>query len=303
MDGKAGPIFIGGLSHSGKSELRLLLGSHPHLSLTRRTYLWDRFYGRFGDLRSRSHFERCLSAMLRDDGVGSLCPDPARIRREFYQGPATYARLFGLFHAHHAEHVGKRRWGEQLGFVERFAVQIFEAFPSARMIQMIRDPRDRLAVGRSERLRPGSVGWETARWLRSANLAEANRSRYQGRYRVVRYEMLAADPETTVRKLCAFLSEDFDEGVAETLATLSFDKPAAENSRSPRNGRPAALNVVFIDRHARRRLTTLGYAPTATTLSPREQISYAFFHRPLNRATMAASWVLGGCRSPGWIGG
>ena len=54
----AGPIFIGGLSFSGKTTLRLMLSSHPVIVLSRRTYMWQRFYGRYGDLRRPENLER-----------------------------------------------------------------------------------------------------------------------------------------------------------------------------------------------------------------------------------------------------
>src|SRR5206468_10786363 len=115
--------------------------AHPALELTRHTDLWGRCHERSGDLARTDNLDRCLAAMLADERARTLQPDAERIRREFLEGPRSYARLFGLFHQHHAERAGKRRWGERLAFVERYAAPIFEAFPTARMIHMIRDPR------------------------------------------------------------------------------------------------------------------------------------------------------------------
>ena len=61
-----------------------------------------------------------------------LKADPKRIRREFWEGQASYARLFGLIHMQNAESNGKRRWGDELGLIERYADEIFAAFPRAR---------------------------------------------------------------------------------------------------------------------------------------------------------------------------
>jgi hypothetical protein len=76
------PVFIAGLAHSGKTELRRALSRLPHFEMTRRTYLWTRFYGRFGDLDDEANLERCLAALLRDEDVATLEPDVERIRRE-----------------------------------------------------------------------------------------------------------------------------------------------------------------------------------------------------------------------------
>ena len=134
-----GPILLAGVAHSGKTLLRLALSSHPRLAFSRRTYMWTRFYNRYGDLREPRNFERCLAAMLAHKPTRALDPDPNRIRREFRQGEPTYARLFALFHEHYAERLGRSRWGDQLGFVERYADLIFAAYPDARMIHMVRD--------------------------------------------------------------------------------------------------------------------------------------------------------------------
>ncbi len=299
-----GPIFIGGLSHSGKTELRLVLSAHPELSLTRRTYMWDRFFGRFGDLDRDRNLDRCLATMLRDAGVRALEPDEDQLRQEFRQGPATYARLFALVHQHHAERLGKRRWGEQLGFVERFADPIFSAYPTARMIHMIRDPRDRETLAATGR-KPGRVGWETARWLRSAELAERNRRRYGDGYRVVRYETFASRPVQTMRELCAFIDEVFLPGMEEVLATVSFDGPGATDpERRPvrRAVQASTVDVAFVNRYARRQLPAFGYPVTEPALSPREHLAFLLVDQPVNRAAMAA-WHIVGAVDPAWRAG
>ena len=286
MRADRGPIFIGGLSRSGKTQLRIVLQAHPEISMTRRTYMWDRFYQRFGDLGKARNLDRCLSAMLSTEGIRKLQPDPDRIRTEFLGGPPTYARLFALFHEHHAERAGKRRWGDQLGFVERFADPIFTSFPPARMIHMIRDPRVRghPKAGRSRR---GSLGWETARWLRSADLAERNREAFPDRYRVVRYEQLASRPEQTVREICAFLDEEYVDTMATTIEEVTFDSDGGTRSSA---AQASNAERAFVEAHAARELLAFDYPVTAP--SHRENLSFFVDHR-FDRAAMVAWRILG----------
>jgi hypothetical protein len=246
----AGPIFIGGLSGSGKTQLRMALGAHPAISLTRRTRMWDRFYARFGDLRDPANLDRCLAAMLCDPGVQQLAPDERRVRRELAAGPPTYARLFALLHEHHAERAGRRRWGDQLGGIERFADPIFAAFPSARMVHMVRDPRRRSSTGGGRRgARTAKLGWETALWLRSVRLATRNQRRYPDGYLVVRYEALADRPAETVEAICSFIGERLLPPMVEVAHGLRFDTGdtpsspsrvamAASRALGPRPARP-----------------------------------------------------------------
>lgn len=286
------PIFIGGVAHSGKTQLRIVMGAHPDVSLTRRTYAWDRFYGRFGDLADPRNLERCLAAMLADPRIAVLEPDGERIGRALADGSPSYARLFGVVHAQYAERHGKRRWGEQVKFVERFADPIFSAFPSARMIHMVRDPRTPVAR-RPGRRRPGAVGWEVAAWLRSADLADRNVRRYPGRYVVVRYESFAADPGRTIDLVARFVGEDVVPPMQEALSTLSFDD-AGEGGAKRRRWSARTTEAAFVERYAGRAMTSLGYVDPRTTLAPGELLAFHAFGRPLNRLSMAAWRALRG---------
>jgi hypothetical protein len=230
MTGTAGPIFIGGLSKSGKTQLRIVLAAHPDLSFTRRTYLWDRFYGRFGDLTKPANLERCLQMLAADDHVGQLQPDLVRLRAELRDGRITYARVFGLLHRHHAERAGKRRWGDQLGGVERYAEPIFAEFPNASMIHLLREvpaPGTRPPWTRE-------IAMDRVRRWCSARLADRNRRRYRSRYQVVRYETLVNDPVGTISELCGFLGEDFLPSMATALETLRWDPIGGGGAPTPR---------------------------------------------------------------------
>lgn len=206
----AEPIFIGGLDRSGKTLLRLALSLHPRIFITKRTDLWRYFYNRFGDLNQVENFERCLQAILRYKHIRPLHPDAERIRQEFWQGEPSYGRLFALIHQHHAEAIGKPRWGDQSESIEEYAAEIFAAYPQAKLIHLIRDPRDRLAASKAHwRHGHGKVGDSLARWLNSATLAERHLRLYPDRYRVIRYEDLVSRPEPVLANLCEFLGEEY----------------------------------------------------------------------------------------------
>lgn len=288
--GASGPIFIGGLAHSGKTPLRMALSASGAIAFSRRTYMWNRFYMRYGDLSQPQNFRRCLKEMMRYKAIRELCADPTTIETLFAEGQPTYGRLFALFHEQYAQSFGMRRWGDQLGFVERFAAPIFDAYPTARMIHLIRDPRNSCEISQQfARFRPGKVGWYTATWQHSAQLARHNQSHYPGRYLVIKFEKLWADPEETLRELCAFLAEPYQVTMLQQLipslpSTYGGKMTGARVMGAPR--RLSGSQRAFIQQYTRRLLHDFDYPIQTPELTPYEQLRHTLWDWPTNQAAM-----------------
>jgi hypothetical protein len=300
---RKGPIYIGGLDRSGKTTMRAFLASHPNIAIPAvGSNMWTYFYKQFGDLANRSNFERCLLAMLHYKHVHLLEPDVDRIRREFAEGPPTYARLFSLFHVHYAQRLGKPRWGDQTGLIERYADALFAADPRAKFIHMVRDPRDRYEA--SLELWPsgrGRAGGATARWKYSTNLAERNARRYPESYRIVRFEDMVLRPEATIREVCAFLDERFHpqmltmSGASKHRALLSRGSLSRENQEvlstafiGRHRGKISRPELLFIQLHCGRLMTRHGYRPDTVQLRPAEWIRFGLLDWPNQLARMVA---------------
>lgn len=295
-----GPIFVGGPNRSGTSLMYAILASHPNISMSQRTDLWRYFHGQFGDLSQPENFERCLDAMLHYRRLSRLEPDPERIRREFLEGEPTYGRLFALFHGHKAERVGRPRWGDKSLHSELHADQVFEEFPNARFIHIVRDPRDRYAS--ESRKFASNEASATARWLASVWAAKRNVTRYPERYMVVRYEALASRPEETVRRVCHFLGERYEpvmltmRGAPEHLeqgGDSSFEaiEPGEISTRSI--GRfPKVLSkkeIAFIQTVVGRQMADFDYGLYPVALSPVERVSFYAVTLPWGVARMTRS--------------
>jgi hypothetical protein len=279
-----GPIYIGGPSRSGKTLMRWILSSHSRIVVTRRTEMWTRFSGRFGDLRDPQNVERCLDAMLRRRHIAELQPDLARLRRDFRAGPPTYGRLFALVHEQYAERARKPRWGDQTAEVWRYTDQILSEDRRARFLHMIRDPRDRFGGVLERRPRRlGVIGQETAAWVASASVAARNRDRYPGRYEVVRYEDLVLRPEGTMLEVCAFLGEQFEPAMLRMAGVKRYDKVRATSESGSAVstafvGRYRSVlagdDVEFIQSIAARLMLAFDYPLEPIRLTPRERVRY-----------------------------
>lgn len=203
-----GPVFVAGADRSGTTLMYLLLDAHPSFCMVRRTNYWRWFDGRYGDLADPASLDRCLADLLAYRRIAALDPDPERLRRELARGAPTYARLYDLLLSHHAERHGAARWGDKSLHSEHHAARILTAFPDARMIQMVRDPRDRhLSVVHRPGAAHPSTGAIAGRWRASVRAGLAAQRRFPDRHRIVRYEDLVREPEATMAGVWVFVDE------------------------------------------------------------------------------------------------
>jgi Sulfotransferase family len=301
-----GPIFIGGAARSGKTLLRWILSSHRRIAVSRRTDMWPRFYGRFGDLARTENVERCLTAMLDRKQIAALAPDLDRLRRDFQGGAPTYARLFALLHEQYAERVGKVRWGDQTGSIERYADQLMTAYPGARLIQMVRDPRDRYeALLLRGRPPLGAAGRATAEWLGSVGSADRNRLRHPDACTIVRYESLVRAPEETMRRVCAFVGEAFEPTMLQMPEARRYDaERAASNDGTPIStacvgryrDRLSRRDLAFIQAVAGRQMLALDYRPDPIHPTAGERVRWATVGWAPNIARLGRRGVLDASR-------
>jgi hypothetical protein len=300
----AGPIFVSGIQRTGTSLIYALLASHPSIAMTRRTNWWTFFDGRFGDLGDDESLDRCLGMMQRYRRHTKLQPDWTRLREDFRSGERSYCRLFALLEEQHAARVGKPRWGDKSLNTERYAERVFECFPDARILHMIRDPRDRHASVLKRWKSRGGVGSATAAWLASVQLAERNVALHPDRFRVVRYEDLATEPEATLRELCAFIGEPYEPAMLSMSGASDF-RDAGGNSSFGRFavgqistasiGRYRDVlsdgDIAFMDRHAGAAMARHGYPIARPALGTASMLRYRLANQPLNLAIMGA-WHL-----------
>jgi Sulfotransferase family len=232
---KRGPIFVAGPERSGTSLVYALLASHSNIAMTRRTNLWTHFYNQYGDLADDANLDRCLQMMMRYRRLAKLDPDPERLRRDFRNGPATYERLFALLEQQYADGLGRPRWGDKSLNTERYTDVIIAAYPRARVIHMMRDPRDRYASQKTRwQGRRGGVGAGTAEWLASARAAVRNEGRYPANVLVLRYEDLVCQPDASMRRVCDFIDEPYTDAMLTLDGAPVFRDKGSNSSYGPR---------------------------------------------------------------------
>ena len=301
----SGPIFIAGLERSGTSLIYALLASHPNIAMTRRTNLWTYFYNQYGDMSKPKNFERCLKDLLRYKRLTPVQLDAEKLRQDFNNGEMTYPRLFALIEEQYAQRLGRPRWGDKSLNTERYADQIFEAYPNARILHMQRDPRDRYASAvKRWKVSRGGAGVGSAVWLSSLNLARRHQARYPNQYMIVRYETLAREPEKTLQKICAFIGEEYDPLMLEMKGAEQFrdeggnssyeqHEPGHISTRSIGRFREvlSSRQIAFMQMVAGAEMGEFDYAPDLIKFSAPDRFSFLLLDIPINYLRMLVWYV------------
>jgi hypothetical protein len=282
------PIFIGGLSRCGKTLIGSLLSAHPEVAIPRKELnLWTKFYRLYGNLKYQKNLDRCLAAMLEDQSIEKLKLNIDKIRNEFDQGRKSYARLFDLFLTNYAESLGKRRWGIHSVCIDYYTDFVFSAFPTAKMIYTIRDPRDRyIEQITTRKARMGDkLAIATFNWLYSINLAQKKQRQYPQRYKIVSYEKLVSKPEEVIRNICEFLNEDYlpVESVMKNNLQYRGEKISISfigNYHQMMSKR----EIAFIQAYTNEKMLAYNYELEIVKFSVFDYLLHHFAHRPLNKA-------------------
>lgn len=200
------PIFIGGMFKSGTTLLRAMIGQHSRIAAGLETYWFDLKWAAPHD---QSFNERIRTlADFYDFDLATLETFVAES-----DGVVTFMDKFlGAF----AERMGKNRWAEKTPGNVTHMDRVLAGWPNARIIHIIRDPRDVLASLR-EAGKWDSINEFTERWCAFLAAAETHKSQpWLGdhNYLEIRYETLTFEPEPTMRKIIEFVGEAWEPKVA-----------------------------------------------------------------------------------------
>ncbi len=233
----AGPIFIVGAPRSGTTLLRQMLSRHPRIAICGETHFLTTVYDErtrrvFGDLRQEANRRRLIDAYLATRRAQrGIRMDFSQLRESLVREGDSWQSLFAAILRAYAESQGKQRWGEKTPQHARFTEVLFEWYPDAVLLHLVRDPRDVVASLLRRPAASNSVVLNARAWLR-LNLA-ARRSQGRPGYLEVRYEALAAEPEEQLRKICRFAGEEFSPSVLSPEQREVERSSAMDRFRTP----------------------------------------------------------------------
>ncbi len=294
----ARPVFVLGVPRSGTSLLQNLLDGHPSLAvlptegdlLTRfRRQLRLKPYAERVEFLGRTWIARLTHGSNLPPfwllGPPGQSPNPyvAFARRLVAWAASDTVRAHGrpydaflpvvLAWAFRNGGAGISAWVEKTPYHELVLGTSLRAFPQARCLHVVRDPCATLLSRQTVEQNVHGSGGDPARLAQEIGRSFSAALRYgkrlgPARYRVVRYEDLAGDPEACMREVAAFLGIDFAASLLRptvagrlTASNSSHDGPAEAGIVLPpaANRDCDAESLAMLRRHAGRAAARFGY--------------------------------------------
>ncbi len=226
------PIFLGGAPRSGLTLLRAMLDSHPAIACGPDLTLVAGLARQYGEVAETIGTNLAANYDL---------PQPAV--------QSHYRRLIDRLLSALPLSRDKVRAAEKSGANILFFRQLHELFPESPLIHVVRDGRD-VAASMRGRGWTGSDGRPlpatrdlrqgAALWAAMAKAGRAAGATCGPRYTEVHYEDLVTRPEQTLRELCRFIGEQWDDSMLDfhrrplTLLGTEADSTALREPLSPR---------------------------------------------------------------------
>ena len=221
IDPERSPIFVVGNGRSGTTLLRMMLCAHPRIHLTHEGsfWVWEDVWPDKADARGYLDF------FVRTFSFRWLGLDPRPLLRQL---PSPFSMgdrkaLYAAAMKAKAAERGKERWGDKTPNHSANLARLFEDFPDARVIRMVRDPRWTVrSLGR--------MPWGTTNLVGASFLCRVEHSKVQpfaDRILEVRLEDLLAEPSATMERVLEHVGEPWSDQVLDhaTFGPGSDDLP------------------------------------------------------------------------------
>ena len=234
-------FFVDGQPRSGTTWLQQLLDSHPDVSCRGEAQFRDHLAVPLDRAMRQRHAElhRRNTSIFGHTG-GYPLPDPGDT--QFLLGTG----VLSAFRQQLADKPGARAVGEKTPGNLFFFPQLRALFPDARLIGIVRDPRDVISSNWHRfQHRPGATEADrtafvrqvlpvAVQWMRA--MLDA-RERFPGHFRLVTYEALHRAPEPALAGLFRFLQVSDGAGiVADCVARNAFAVLAGRPAGETENG-------------------------------------------------------------------
>jgi len=225
MERSVKPIFIGGCERSGTTLLGAMLGGHKECLCIPESSFKVKVIQRIrGQGEEKNDIKNALEMIK---GYGRFKLWGLEIEDDaFIKGINSYSELISYLVKKYGEKTKKtafKIWVDHTPTNLRYAAELIDLFPEAKMIHIIRDGRGVASSVMRMDWGPNTVNRAANWWMEKVGYGLTAESFLKnGRVIRVKYEDIVTNPETAMKKLCSFLEIEY---YPEMIEGKGFDIP------------------------------------------------------------------------------
>jgi len=266
---------------SGSNLLTRLMDSHPEVCGPAPVHLLRSLADarhHFGDLSDDQQWSDFLDASvaLMQTMMGRWRTSWTRQSLDALQPARSLAGVVRAVYEAEATSHGKRRVFMKTNHLHRYLPLVLSAFPDARIVHQVRDPRDMALSWKNARVLRGDVVRASRVWCQDQTQARAAFGQMDGTGRMTwhRYEDLVDDPERVLQRICAHIGITYSEQMLDfhrqgeaddysraTSAWQNIRRPLMAGNHGKYRSALGPDEVRLIEWRARSIMTAYGYTP------------------------------------------
>ena len=238
------PIFIIGTERSGTNLLRLILNTHSNIAIPHPPHIMKNFFKLeplYGDLKKDANFRALVKDVIE---MVELHPYPwgIKLNAERISREAEERNLISIFFAvynQYLESASKARWGCKSTFMIYHVASVRRYYPSSKFLYLVRDGRDVAASAKKSIFNRYCVYYTAQVWKKEQQIGIYWLNKLdKDNIFLLKYEDLLSDPKGTVRSVCSFLNEPYQENMLNFFHTQEAQKSGSisaawRNTASP----------------------------------------------------------------------
>ena len=217
------PIFIVGCERSGTTMLRLILHSHANIAIPPQTKYIKKIYKRrlfWGNLSKHKNRNKIIKWFYNNHNkktkIIDLGLNPNDIKSEMIKSGNSLGAILSTIFQLYSSQQNKSRWGDKHPYYIKYLDQLFELFPDAQVIHIIRDGRDAVASLKSMLWWKNNSIYSMFNWQEAILNGKKAKLKYSSdQFTEIRYEDIIEEPEKNIKKLCYFLEENFSPNMLD----------------------------------------------------------------------------------------
>ena len=214
------PVFVVGHARSGTTLLQMILNNHSNIAI----------YGEVHFFNPISDLKNLVPNLDSDKNIDDFFQLLTKIRTVHYlpdyegffdkvkiklkkDKTANYETFYKYLLEEYGEVENATRWGDKTTMNVRYLAELLQIFPQAKIIHIIRNPKDVIASKIRVPWSPNSIIINAFKWKIDILYGRKFAADHKDSYTEIRYEDLVSSPQSEIKRLLNFIDEPFEDAI------------------------------------------------------------------------------------------